>query len=148
MRAIPQLLPRLLREWLGRTLLRRDPADLGRQGERIAAEYLAARGFRRLGANVRMRRGEIDLLFEDPDARTIVLVEVKARKRRPGETRPIAPEAAITARKRAKLLTLLRTLRRLNGWEDRPARIDVIGVEWPADRGEPSVRHHAGAVRA
>jgi len=134
--------------WLRRVPFVRPSSGLGFEGEKIAAAYLVARGYKRLGSNVRLAQGEIDLVFEAPDARTIVLVEVKARKRRDGENRPIAPEAAITARKRAKLLSLARSLRRHNGWEGRPTRIDVVGVEWPASGGEPLVRHHEAAVRA
>ena len=62
---------------LGDALLwRRLP--LGRRGERIAAARLRREGYRILARNVRNRFGEIDLVAEAPDRRTVVVVEVKA----------------------------------------------------------------------
>jgi hypothetical protein len=33
-----------------------------------------------------------------------------------------------------------------NHWRDRPCRIDVVAVEWPAAGGRPTIRHSPGAV--
>ena len=50
---------------------------LGREGERLAGEFLAARGYRILARNFRTRCGEVDLIAQR--AGTLVFVEVKAR---------------------------------------------------------------------
>lgn len=50
----------------------------GRQGEEAAARHLRRAGYRILGRNLRNRFGEVDLLAEAPDQRTIVVVEVKS----------------------------------------------------------------------
>ncbi len=44
------------------------------RGERTAARHLTRRGYRILGRNLRNRFGEIDILAEDPDRRTVVVV--------------------------------------------------------------------------
>ncbi len=131
----------------------RDP--LGAAGERAAARFLKRAGYRVLARNVRVRVGEADLVCLDRDRRTIVIVEVKARRRGSAghpASDSIAPEAAITAHKQRKLREITRSLVKLNRWDDRPVRIDVVAIEWPADatgkgrRGRPTIRHYEGAV--
>lgn len=124
----------------------RDP--LGPAGERIAARLLRRTGYRVLKRNVRVQGGEADLVCLAPDRRTIVIVEVKARRRgasgaRLSETVP--PEASVHAHKRANLARIARVLARINGWGDRPLRIDVVAVEWPVS-GRPVARHLINAV--
>ncbi len=126
----------------------RDP--LGPQGERAAARLLRQSGYRILARNVRVQGGEADLVCLAPDRRTIVIVEVKARRRGVStsalsESTP--PEASVHAKKRANLARIARTLARINGWTNRPLRIDVIAVEWPAEkRARPTLRHWIAAV--
>lgn len=99
-------------------------------------------GFRVLGRNVMGRVGEADLVCLDPDGRTIVVVEVKCR--RAGPPGQLPPEASVTAAKRSKLQEVTRALIRANRWEDRPVRIDVVGVEWREGDKRPVVRYHKG----
>lgn len=122
----------------------------GLRGEDAAAALLRSRGFRVLGRSLRLHAGEIDILAEDPDGKTVVVVEVKTRVRREGQAARSAstpPEASITARKRRKLVSLARALVRANGWESRPLRIDVVAVEWREGEDRPALRHLPGAVR-
>ncbi|MHB8233496.1 MAG: YraN family protein [Solirubrobacteraceae bacterium] len=58
---------------------RRDGARraLGRRGEKLAAEHLQRKGCVVLARNVRVGRGEIDLIVRDGD--TLAFVEVKTR---------------------------------------------------------------------
>lgn len=121
---------------------RRDP--LGPRGERAAMRYLRRAGYRPLARNVRTRAGEIDLIVEAPDRRTVVFVEVKSRRVDPARPTP-PPEASVHARKRAKLLLLVRQISRSRGWTQRPLRIDIVAVEAPR-RGRPTVRHFVNAV--
>ena len=124
---------------------------LGRAGERAAARLLKRSGYRVLGRNVRVRIGEADLVCLAPDRRTIVIVEVKTRRMSATGAPTPPPEVNVHARKRAKLVAVTRYLAKANGWHDRPVRIDVVAVEWPARgaRGtsrRPVLRHHVGAV--
>ncbi len=144
---------RALRDRLLALLVRRTRGESdawGLRGEAAAARHLKAKGFRILGRSLRLRSGEVDILAQDPDGRTIVVVEVKTRVRREGQAERsarTAPEASITAHKRRKLTALARALARSNGWEQRAMRIDVVAVEWERSAGEPLVRHWPGAVR-
>lgn len=131
------------------------PDPLGAAGERAAERYLKRAGYRVIARNVRVRVGEADLVCLDRDRRTIVIVEVKARRRGSAghpASETIAPEAAITAHKQRKLREIMRSLVKLNKWDDRPVRIDVVAIEWPADgkgmgrRSTPIIRHYEGAV--
>jgi putative endonuclease len=140
--------------WFGR----RD--DLGSRGERAAAALLRSKGYRILGSNLKAGSGagsgygwgEVDLLAEDPDGRTIVVVEVKTRRRAkdaPGKSARIAPEAGVTRAKQRKLVRLMDALCRANGWQERPKRIDVIAVEIVDDGAGGTrevVKHYEHAV--
>lgn len=130
------------------------PGQLGREGEDIAAAYLAACGYHVLDRNWRWRgpdvRGELDIVALAADL--LVTVEVKTRRAGTGGR----PFDAITDAKRARLWKLA------NRWlaEHRldpaygPAfgrhlsrgirgiRVDVIGLLFPADgRTEPAIDH-------
>lgn len=115
----------------------------GRLAERAAARYLRRNRYRIIGANVRTRVGEADLVCIAPDRSTIVIAEVKSRRRspdQPARSAAMAPETAVDAEKRRRLQRVARHLAAANGWRDRPVRIDVVAVEIdPRDRA--SVRH-------
>src|SRR5438093_12977633 len=70
---------------------------LGEEGERAAARFLEARGYRILARNYRTRRGEIDLIAED--GRVLEFVAVKVRL----DERFGVPAAAITRTKQARI---------------------------------------------
>jgi len=135
-------LARALERLRGVRATARDP--LGPAGERAAMRHLRSKGYRQLGANVRTHAGEIDLIALAPDRRTIVFVEVKARRVSDGRSSP-PPEASVHAAKRRKLRLLVGQIARAKGWTDRPLRIDVVAVEAPP-RGRPLVRHYENAV--
>lgn len=126
----------------------RDP--LGPWGERLAARFLKQNGYRVRAMNLRFKHGEIDIVAIAPDQRTIVVVEVKARRVSESSHQP-PPEAAITAHKSRQLLMLTHKLLSANKWTERPARIDVIAIDWPLDlearpKLRPVIRHHQAAV--
>lgn len=131
----------LLTRFRGGPATHRDP--LGPEGERAAMKHLRSKGYRKLGANVRTNAGEIDLIALAPDKRTIVFVEVKAKRVSAREAPP--PEASVHSKKREKLRLLARQIAHSKGWEDRPLRIDVVAVDMPAD-GRAIVRHYENAV--
>ena len=104
-------------------------------------------GYRVAARNLRLSMGEIDLVCEDPKAGTVIVVEVKARQRRAGDTRQIDPEANITSAKKSKLRTLAMALAKQDRYKDRPIRIDVIAVEFEEGSRKPiELRHYESAV--
>lgn len=132
---------------LARLLSRSNGEDLGRRGERIAARHLRRKGYRVLARNARVSVGEADIVCRGPDRETIVIVEVKTRRRGQSESSDaIPPESSITRAKRRKLLSVTRTLVRANGWEHRPVRIDVVAVEFEPTGRRATVRHYESAV--
>lgn len=121
-----------------------DIRALGRRGERVAARHLRRAGYRIVARNAKIAgvvRGgvaaEADLIALAPDRRTIVIVEVKSRRKA-----AIAPEAQLNAEKRRRLRMLAERLIRANGWSDRPVRIDAVAVEFEGRAFE--VRHWQG----
>ncbi|MFU8829848.1 MAG: YraN family protein [Phycisphaerales bacterium] len=132
-----------------RSLRRRaTPAHLrtGAGGEKTAARFLRSHGYKVLARNLRTPVGEADLICLAPDRRTVVVVEVKTRTASPGSDRPhVAPELAVNAAKRRKLLAVTQDLIRRRGWRGRTVRIDIVAIDVDA-RGKPTIRHHINAV--
>jgi putative endonuclease len=121
--------------------------ELGRRGERLAADFLRARGFTLVAANFKLgvgrnRRGalvqaEIDLVAYEGD--TLCFVEVKTR----ASDRFAAPEANVDLRKQRQITRAARAYRRALGLMGQPYRYDVVGVLLPPpteDGHEPSPR--------
>ncbi|WP_353828219.1 YraN family protein [Agromyces sp. SYSU T0242] len=112
--------------------------ELGRRGERLAAEHLEARGMRVLERNWRCRHGEIDLVVRDGDE--TVFVEVKTRSG-DGYGHPFE---AITARKLARLRRLALAWCHERGARSGRIRIDAVAVFAPAT--EPAIVEHLRGV--
>lgn len=125
-------------------------APVGDRGERLAARFLQRQGYRILGRKLRTRIGEVDILAEAPDQRTVVVVEVKSSaSRRAGVSgaRELQPEVHVDGRKRRRLAFLAGQLARRYGFTDRPIRFDVVGVEFQPGQ-KPVVRHHVAAFES
>ena len=111
----------------------------GDAAEELVAGRLEAAGWAILGRKVRAGRGELDLLAVDPGPpRTLVVVEVRARRRRDFGL----PEESLDYRKRAHLRGAIGRLieEGLPGDVPLPAlaiRVDLVVVE-PGNR----IRHH------
>jgi len=97
----------------------------GQEGEEIAAAFLEKRGYRLVARNVRMARGEIDIIAYDGE--TLVFVEVKARSRRKAE----APFSAASAVDHRKQMQLARTAMKYLAQTETtvPCRFDVVVVD-------------------
>jgi len=121
---------------------RRSRNELGAEGERRAADHLAARGYRIVGRNVRAGGVEMDLIVRR--GRLVVFVEVKTR--RAGGSG--SGEDAVDARKQ------LRLVRGAAAWiheQPRPigrARFDVIVCECSRDERDWRLRHLEAAFDA
>ncbi|MDQ6743007.1 MAG: YraN family protein [Candidatus Dormibacteraeota bacterium] len=96
--------------------------ELGRRGERLAADYLTRLGYRVVGSGFLARRGEIDLVCRRGDR--LVLVEVKTRSSSTFGT----PAESVGSRKRRALNAAAAEYRTLAGWRG-PIDFAVIAIE-------------------
>jgi putative endonuclease len=119
----------------------RPEGNLGREGEARAAAYLAARGYRIVARNARADGVEIDLVAAR--GALVVFVEVKTRRTRTAG----APEEAVDARKRARLVRGAAAWLCERGSRGRRARFDVIACECDPHGGW-QIRHWPGAFDA
>jgi putative endonuclease len=114
--------------------------QFGRAAEEAAARYLIRNGWTLLGRNVRIGRGELDLIARRGDV--LAFVEVKARR----TAEYGSPEDAVDARKRRKVARLAELWLSVRPWALRgvnDVRFDVVAVD--AAVHPPVVRHLAGA---
>ena len=99
---------------------------LGAEGETIAEAYLRSIGYEIRNKNVRIGRGEIDIIAWDPEDQVLVFTEVKTRSEKtlPG----FHPDKAATEDKR---VTLRRAARRWVADHDFDGgyRIDLVCVQ-------------------
>jgi putative endonuclease len=102
---------------------------LGAEGEARAERFLAARGWRILERNARAAGVELDLVAER--AGTLAFVEVKTRR----TGRLGAPEEAVDARKRARLVRGAAAWLRARRGRPQRVRFDVIVCEADACGG-------------
>lgn len=113
--------------------------DSGDAAEALVARTLVDAGWRILGRNLRLGRGELDLVAIDPGPpASLVIVEVRWRRRRDFGL----PEETLDHRKRAHLRVAIGRLLEdgLPGGVRLPAlplRVDLVVVE-PGNR----IRHH------
>lgn len=122
--------------------------ELGTQGERIAASYLAEHGYRILDMNWRCNAGEVDIVatMDEPEEelrRSVVLVEVKTRLAL-GDEADYVPELAVDPQKknRYRMLGLLYLVQHN---EIDSVRVDVVAVNIVGERNA-KLRHLLGAV--
>ncbi len=116
---------------LGRLLA---PRQTGDEAERVAENFLVARGLRLVARNYSCRFGEIDLIMQERD--TLVFVEV--RLRRIGKGNDFGGAAAsITTKKQARIIAAAQHY--LSGMKQLPpCRFDAVlmngvtinDVEW------------------
>jgi putative endonuclease len=112
----------------------------GRAAEAAAARYFVRNGWTLLGRNVRIARGELDLIARR--GHVLAFVEVKARR----TAAYGAPEDAVDRRKRRKVARLAELWLAARPWALRgvsDVRFDVVAVD--ASTLPPVVRHLPGA---
>ena len=114
---------------------------LGAEGEARAAALVEARGYRIVARNVRADGIEMDLVAARGGL--VAFVEVKTRRSRRGG----APEEAVDARKRARLVRAVAAWLRAHGGGVRRVRFDVVACEQGPD-GAWELRHWEGAFDA
>ncbi len=106
--------------------------ETGSRGERLAAQYLEANGYRLVVANFKVPigrntrgvavTGEIDIIAIDED--TLCLVEVKTKT----SDEFASPLAAVNLRKQRQITRTARVYRRIFGLPEMPYRFDVVTV--------------------
>ena len=110
--------------------------DTGKQGEQMAAEYLAAKGFDILERNWRFKKNEIDIIARYDDE--IVFVEVKTRH----ENYLVEPELTVSKKQQRSIITsanqyiITRSI-------DFEARFDIVSIVL-SSQGE-NILHIEGA---
>ena len=102
--------------------------ELGRAGEKAAAELMKRRGYEVVGAGFTARRGEIDLICRRGG--DLVIVEVKTRTSEDFGT----PAEAVGQRKRRALAAAAAEYRLLAGWKG-PIRYAVVALIARLDGG-------------
>ncbi len=130
--------------------------SLGRWGEKVAAHYLAERGYTILETNTHTPHGEIDLIARLPapaqpklpeppgpaEAPTIVFVEVKTRS-----THTFGyPEEAVNPRKQTHLLNAAQYYIQQHPQESCTWRIDVIAIRRGGEGKDAEIVHFENAL--
>ncbi|MEN8375841.1 MAG: YraN family protein [Gemmatimonadota bacterium] len=113
---------------------------LGAAGERLAARYLAARGYEILAHNLRDGRNEVDLVART--GRTVAFVEVKTRAG-PEYGHPLE---AITPTKQREIARVAAGWIRRFGRPGDAYRFDAVAIIWDGS-GRPDVEHVPDAWR-
>jgi putative endonuclease len=106
---------------------------LGKEGERVAEQYLKNKGYKLVERNYRCSVGELDLIVLD--RRVVVFVEVKTRTGQ-GFGSPLE---AVEFRKQKKMIQAAQYFLSEKKLHQRDARFDVVGISWPGR--EPVVEH-------
>ncbi|MEI6757857.1 MAG: YraN family protein [Chlorobium sp.] len=100
-----------------------DPHLLGPEGERLAAEFLAKKGFRIIERNYRYHRNEIDIVARD--GKTLCFVEVKTRF----SSQTGHPVEAVTPQKQREIIKAARAYLAFCVEEECDCRFDVIAIQ-------------------
>ena len=117
--------------------------QFGRAAEETAARHLMREGWTLIGRNVRVGRGELDLIVRRRGV--LAFVEVKARRTAAFG----APEDAVSPRKRRQVARLAELWLGARPWALRgvsDVRFDIVAVD--ATTFPAAVRHLPGAFTA
>jgi len=94
----------------------------GKEGERIAADYLKKNGYRIIETNFRCAIGEIDIIAREKDF--LVFIEVKTRK----STELGFPEQAVGIKKQKKMSQLALWYLQKKNINNTASRFDVLAI--------------------
>lgn len=107
---------------------------LGKSGEEVALQYLENKKYRVIAKSFRMLRGEIDIIAYD--RKTLVFVEVKARRSRDFGV----PEESVTPSKQQQIRKIAEGFLAKNNLQNVECRFDVISLLFAEDK-EYSIHH-------
>ncbi len=112
----------------------KNPKELGKGGEAMAAAFLREKGYKIFETNFRKRIGEVDIIAMD-GKKQYVFVEVKTRR---GSAYGY-PEEAVSPRKLHKMLVTGQLWLALNKINTEHYRLDVISIEMK--HGDAHITH-------
>lgn len=110
------------------------PRLLGKEAEAAAERFLRQKGFRILDRNVRVGRGELDIVARVGE--TLIFVEVKARR----TDHYGGVSHAVTARKEQQLIQLAARYLARRRLDNQPCRFDVLFYD-AANPDSPVLEH-------
>jgi putative endonuclease len=96
----------------------------GELGEEVAVNFLISLSYRILERNFRCKGGEVDIIARDPSDKSLVFVEVKARR----TLSYGVPQLAVTPFKQRQISKAALTWLSKNRLHDKNARFDVIAI--------------------
>ena len=118
----------------------RELDDMGKRGERVAADYLRERGYEVLEQGYRGSGGEIDLIVQGQDC--LVFVEVKSSR----DGCWGYPEERVTRAKRRHLIRAARHYLMSHVPRAGGIRFDILAVVW--GREDPEITHLENVIQA
>lgn len=134
-------------KWFGRNAstgltgpLPTDNKGIGNLGEDLAVSFLEGKRYRILERNYRCKGGEVDIVARDPRDKSLVFVEVKARR----DLSYGVPQLAVTPFKQRQISKAALTWLAKHRQQDTDARFDVIAILL-ADGGTPTIDHIVNA---
>lgn len=98
------------------------PHSLGAQGETLAADYLAGKGYRIIVRNFHFKRNEIDIIATHDDV--LVFIEVKTR----ASLDKGYPAEAVTLHKQREIIRAARYYLATENNSGTDCRFDVIAI--------------------
>ena len=99
-----------------------DPYELGQEGERLAADYLAKKGYHIIERNYRYHRNEIDIIARHHQ--TLCFIEVKTRS----TAEKGHPAEAVTLPKQREIIKAARAYLTFSGEDETDCRFDVVAI--------------------
>lgn len=117
-----------------------DKKKIGNRGEELAANLLVRKNFRIIEKNYRFGKGEIDIVCEDPENKSLVFVEVKSRTNLNfGD-----PIYALTKSKMGQLRKIADAYLYEKKIKNIDCRFDVVTILFkPKDK--PEIKHYINA---
>lgn len=109
--------------------------SLGRQGEKMAIDFLLSKGYSICETNYRTRGGEIDIIAEKNNVQ--IFIEVKTRT---GDEKG-KPYEAVTYRKVIHLQRAISFYLKEKNKKTGALRIDVISIELNPDQSIKKLQH-------
>lgn len=97
----------------------------GDEGEKIALDYLAKKGYQIITNNFHSKFGEIDIIAKSPTTQNLVFVEVKNYQKES----LVDPKEMITPKKQRRLVTTAKYFLFVNNLENIQVQFDLIIVE-------------------
>ncbi len=110
------------------------PQLLGKEAEAAAEQFLRQKGYQILDRNIRVGRGELDIVARVGDM--LIFVEVKARR----TDHYGGVSHAVTARKEQQLIQLAARYLARHRLENQPCRFDVLFYD-AATPDAPILKH-------